>query len=52
MVYKFLGIDEQTKKNLLSFDQNIRAVYSNIRGVYPNIRAVYQNKTKTRDYPP
>ena len=36
MVYNFLGIDEKTKRNLLTFDQNIYAVYSNIHAVYPN----------------
>ena len=36
MVYNFLGIDEKTKRNLLTFDQNIGAVYLNIRSVYPN----------------
>ena len=51
MVYNFLGIDEKTKKNLLTFNQNICAVYSNIRAVYPNIHAVYPNK-KPCDYPP
>ena len=38
MVYSFLGIDEKTQRNLhiVTFDQNISAVYSNIRTVYPN----------------
>ena len=36
MVYNFLGRDEKTDRNLLTFDQNIRSVYSNIRAVYPN----------------
>ena len=34
MVYNFLGIDEKTKRNLPTFDQNVRTVYSNIRRVY------------------
>ena len=36
MVYNSLGIDEKAKRNLLTFDQNIRTVYSNIGAVYPN----------------
>ena len=44
MVYNFLGEDEKPWRNLLTFVQNICAVYS-------NIRAVYRNK-KPCDYPP
>ena len=36
MVYNFLGIDENTQRNLPTFDQNVRTVYSNIRTVYPS----------------
>ena len=36
MVYNFLGIDEKTQRNLPTFDQNVRIVYSNIRTVYPS----------------
>ena len=36
MVYNFLGIDEKTLRNLPTFDQNVRTVYSNIRTVYPS----------------
>ena len=30
MVYNLLGIDEKTKRNLLTFDQNICTVYLDI----------------------
>ena len=36
VVYNFLGIDEKTYRNLLTFNQNFRTVYSNIHAVYPN----------------
>ena len=36
MVYNSLGTDEKTKRNQLTFDQNIRTVYSNIRAVNSN----------------
>ena len=36
MVYNFPGIDEKTQRNLLTFDQNVRTVYSNIHAVNPN----------------
>ena len=36
MVYNFLSIDEKTKRNLPTFDQNVRTLYSNIRTVYPS----------------
>ena len=36
MVYNFLGIDKKTKRNLPTFDQTVRTVYSNIRIVYPS----------------
>ena len=36
MVYNFLGLDEKTERNLLTFDQNIRAVNLNIHAVYRN----------------
>ena len=37
MVYSFLDIDKKkTLRNLLTFDQNIHAVYLNILEVYPN----------------
>ena len=36
MVYNFLGIDMKTLRNLPTFDQNVRTVYSNIRTVYPS----------------
>ena len=36
MLHTFLGIDEKTQRNLITFNQNIRTVYSNIRAVYPN----------------
>ena len=40
MVYNFLGIDEKTQRNLLTFNQNIHTVYLNIRAVYPNKKHV------------
>ena len=49
MVYNFLGIDEKTSRNPLTFDTNICAVYSNILLVYLNIRAVFPNK-EPHDY--
>ena len=36
MVYTFLGIDEKTLKNKLTFDQNVHTVYLNIHAEYPN----------------
>ena len=35
-MYSFLGIDEETYRNLPTFDQNVRTVYSNIRTAYPS----------------
>ena len=35
-MHNFLGIDERTKGNLLTFDHNVRTVYSNIKTVYPS----------------
>ena len=37
-MYNFLGIDEKTKRNLLTctFDHDVRIVYSNIRALYSN----------------
>ena len=46
MVYDFLGIDEKTQKNLLTFDKNIRTVYSNISAVYPNKNHVTTHPAK------
>ena len=46
MVYNFLGIDEKTKRNLPTFDQNVRTVYSNIRTVYPSKNHVTTHPVK------
>ena len=49
MVYNFLGIDEKTERNLPTFDQNVRTVYSNIGTVYPSKNNVTTHPDKCKN---